>query len=89
VEPGWTGGDQREIAVNVARECGSKQGYLSKAEAKRVVHLMGARHRDAFHLYTCPHCRLWHVAHIVPEAIRASLQRFPTRRAWQVEAWSA
>jgi hypothetical protein len=74
--------------VNIARECGSKQGYLSKPEAKRVVRLMSARHREAFHIYACPHCRLWHVGHIVPASIRASLQRFPTRRAWQVEAWS-
>jgi hypothetical protein len=86
VEPGWAGGDQGAVAVNIDRECGSKQGYLSKPEAKRVARLMTGRHRDGFHLYSCPHCGLWHVGHIVPAAIRATIQRFPTRRAWQVEA---
>ncbi len=77
-----------ETAVNIARECGTKQGYLSKPEAKRVARLMNSRHREDFHLYACSRCRLWHVGHVVPARLRAMLQRFPTRRAWQVEvAW--
>jgi hypothetical protein len=75
--------------VSIDRECGSKQGYLTKHDAKRVARLMTGRHADAFHLYACPHCRLWHVGHLVPQPLRAAVQRFPTRRAWQVEAWSA
>lgn len=72
--------------MNIDRECGSKQGYLSKVDAKRVARLMTGRHRDGFHLYSCPRCGLWHVGHIVPAAIRAAVIRFPTRRACQVEA---
>jgi hypothetical protein len=72
--------------VTIDRECGTKQGYLSKADAKRVARLMTARHRDGFHLYTCGRCGLWHVGHRQPVALRATIQRFPTRRAWQVEA---
>ena len=75
--------------MSIDRECGSKQGYVSKADAKRVARLMSSRHREGFHLYTCPHCRLWHVGHLVPAALRATIQRFPTRRAWQIDAcWS-
>ena len=65
--------ESREIERNVERGCLSKQTYLTKADAKRVSHLMSARYRDAFHLYACPNCRYWHVAHIVPAAIRAAL----------------
>jgi hypothetical protein len=72
--------------VTIDRECGTKQGYLSKAEAKRVARLMSGRYREGFHLYTCRRCGLWHVGHIVPAPIRAAIQRFPTRRAWRVEA---
>lgn len=57
--------------VNLERSCRSKQTYLTKADAKRVVRLMGARHRDAFHLYHCDGCRYWHVGHLVPAVIRA------------------
>jgi hypothetical protein len=52
-------------------ECGSKQGYLSKPEAKRVARLMSARHRERFHLYDCPRCGLFHVGHVVPAFFRA------------------
>jgi hypothetical protein len=68
------------------RECGAKQGYLSKADAKRVSRLMSARYREGFHLYRCSQCHLWHVGHIVPAPIRAVVTRFPARRAWRVEA---
>jgi hypothetical protein len=53
------------------RSCRSKQVYLTKAHAKAVVRLMGARHRDAFHLYGCDGCGYWHVAHLVPAWLRA------------------
>jgi hypothetical protein len=59
--------------MNVERGCRSKQTYLTKAEAKQVVRLMGARHRDAFHLYTCPACGYWHVGHLIPAVLRARL----------------
>ena len=72
--------------MNIDRECGPKQGYLSKAEAKRVARMMSARERDQLHLYRCPHCRVWHVGHVVPSVIRATLSRLPARRAWQVQA---
>ena len=72
--------------MQIDRECGTKQGYLTKADAKRVARLMSSRYREGFHLYRCPHCALWHVGHVVPAAIRAAIQRFPTRRAWRVEA---
>jgi hypothetical protein len=71
------------------RECGTKQGYLSKLEAKRVAQLMSARNREGFHLYACAHCGLWHVGHLVPAPIRAAIQSFPRRRAVQIAAaWS-
>jgi len=75
--------------VDIDRECGRKQGCLSKSEAKRVARLMSARHRDGFHLYRCPQCELWHVGHLVPAPIRAAIERFPRRRAVQLAAaWS-
>jgi len=57
--------------VDDDRECGSKQGYLTKADAKRVARLMTARYRERFHLYACPQCRLFHVGHLVPAFLRA------------------
>ncbi len=60
----------REGTVDVERGCRSKQVYLTKAHAKQVVRLMGARHRDAFHLYRCPACRYWHVGHVEPAWLR-------------------
>jgi hypothetical protein len=72
--------------MNVERGCRSKQAYLSKADAKRVVRLMGARHREAFHLYACPACRYWHVGHVVPAAIRARFVPNWERRAVQLGA---
>ena len=60
----------REGLVDVERSCRSKQVYLSKAHAKAVVRLMGARHRDQFHLYRCEACPYWHVAHLVPAWLR-------------------
>ncbi|MEO6349600.1 MAG: hypothetical protein ABIP53_03025 [Candidatus Limnocylindrales bacterium] len=57
--------------MDVERSCRGKQVYLSKDHAKAVVRLMGARHRDAFHLYRCGECRYWHVAHLLPAALRA------------------
>lgn len=68
------------------RECGSKQGYLSKAQAKFVARLMSRRNRDAFHLYTCSWCHLFHVGHDGGATLRATVQRQPTRRTWRVEA---
>jgi hypothetical protein len=62
-----------EVEMNVERGCLSKQAYLTKADAKQVSKLMSARNREAFHLYACPNCRYWHVAHVVPAAIRAAL----------------
>ena len=56
--------------MNIDRECGSKQGYLTKADAKRVARLMTAQHRERFHLYACPQCGLFHVGHIVPAFFR-------------------
>ena len=72
--------------MDIDRACGTKQGYLSKPEAKRVARLMSGRHREGFHLYACRQCGLWHVGHVVPATLRAAIQRVPTRRAWQVEA---
>jgi hypothetical protein len=57
--------------VDVERSCRSKQVYLTKAHAKAISRSMSARHRDAFHIYACDHCRYWHVAHLVPAALRA------------------
>ncbi len=59
--------------MDVEAGCRSKQVYLTKAEAKRVARLMARRHRDQFHLYTCPNCRNFHVAHLVPAAVRRAL----------------
>ena len=55
-----------ESAMVSEQGCRSKQGYLSKAEAKRVARLMSRRHREALHLYRCPDCGYHHVGHIVP-----------------------
>lgn len=57
--------------MDVERSCRSKQAYLSKADAKGIARSMSARHRDAFHIYACDHCRYWHVGHIVPASLRA------------------
>ena len=67
--------------MDVERSCRSKLAYLTKADAKRVVRLMGARHREAFHLYACEACRYWHVGHLLPAHIRASLVPNWERRA--------
>ena len=57
--------------MDIERGCRSKQAYLTKADAKHIARSMSARHREAFHLYRCPSCRYFHVAHLVPAAIRA------------------
>ena len=57
--------------MDAERSCRSKQTYLTKAHAKAVVRLMGAKHRDQFHLYGCGFCGYWHVAHLVPAFLRA------------------
>lgn len=63
--------------MDAERSCRSKQTYLTKAHAKAVVRLMGARHRDRFHLYGCGVCGYWHVAHLVPAFLRARpVERF-------------
>ncbi len=74
----------REGTVNVERGCRSKQVYLTKAHAKQVVRLMGARHRDAFHQYRCEACGYWHVGHLVPAVIRARVVPSWERRSVQV-----
>lgn len=59
------------------RSCRSKQTYLTKSHAKAVVQLMGARHRDRFHLYACGFCGYWHIGHTEPEWLRARpVERF-------------
>lgn len=70
--------------MDVERGCRSKQAYLSKADAKRVVRLMGARHREAFHLYACPACRYYHVGHLIPAVFRARLVPNWSRKAVQL-----
>jgi hypothetical protein len=72
--------------VNLERSCRSKQTYLTKADAKRVVRLMGARHRDAFHLYACDGCGYWHVGHAVPAVIRARIVPAYERAAVRLRA---
>jgi hypothetical protein len=57
--------------MDIERACRSKQAYLSKAEAKRVARDMSRRHREALHLYRCPHCGYHHVGHVVPAYFRA------------------
>jgi hypothetical protein len=57
--------------VDVERGCRSKQTYLSKAQAKAISRSMSARHREAFHIYACPSCRYWHVAHLQTASLRA------------------
>ena len=73
--------------MDVERGCRGKQAYLSKAQAKQVVRLMGARHREAFHLYACPACRCWHVGHVVRATIRARFAPAFSRRAIELGAW--
>lgn len=58
--------------MDIERGCRSKQAYLSKADAKRVARLMSHRHREALHLYRCPHCGYHHVGHVVPAFLRAA-----------------
>jgi len=70
--------------VDVERGCLAKQVYLTKAHAKQVIRLMGARHRDAFHLYGCEACGYWHVVHLVPAVFRARLVENWERRAVKV-----
>lgn len=70
--------------MNVDRGCRSKQVYLTKTQAKQVVRFMGARHREAFHLYRCDACGYWHVGHVVPSVIRARVVPSWECRAVQV-----
>lgn len=70
--------------VNVERGCRPKQAYLSKRDAKAISRSMSARHREAFHIYACPSCRYWHVAHAEPAALRARVVPSWERRAVQV-----
>jgi hypothetical protein len=70
--------------MNVERACRSKQPYLTKAEAKQVVRLMSAGHREAFNLYRCDGCRYYHVGHLIPAVLRARLVPNWSRRAVQV-----
>lgn len=56
--------------LDVDRTCRSKQVYLSKADAKRVARTMSRRHREALHLYRCPHCGYHHIGHVVPATLR-------------------
>jgi hypothetical protein len=80
--PPWEG-----PAVSKDRECGSKQGYLSKPKTKRFVRLMSAWHREGFHLYAWLHCGLYHVGHIVPAFLRAlTLDAWTARR--RMPAWA-
>jgi hypothetical protein len=65
------GGIARGPIMDIQCACRSKQAYLSKAEAKRVARGMSQRHREALHLYRCPHCGYHHVGHIVPAYLRA------------------
>ena len=59
--------------MNVEGGCRSKQTYLTKADAKRVVRLMGARRPEAFNLYRCEECGYYHVGHPIPAIFRARL----------------
>jgi hypothetical protein len=59
--------------MNVERSCRSKRTYLTKAEAKQVVRLRGARHRDSFNLYRCEACCYYHVGHLIPAIFRAQV----------------
>jgi hypothetical protein len=74
-----------EAEMNIERGCRSKQTYLTKAEAKRVVRLMGARYREAFNLYRCEACRYWHVRHLIPAVFRARVVPNWSRKAVQLD----
>jgi hypothetical protein len=67
--------------MDIERGCRSKRTYLTKAEAKQVVRLMGARYRDEFNLYRCEACRYYHVGHLIPAVFRARLVPNWSRRA--------
>jgi hypothetical protein len=67
--------------MDVERGCRSKQAYLTKAEAKQVVRLMGARHRDAFNLYRCEACGYYHIGHLIPAVFRAHVVPNWSRKA--------
>jgi hypothetical protein len=58
--------------MDIERGCRSKQVYRTRADAKRVVRLMSRRYREAFRLYPCPACSNYHIAHLIPAAIRAT-----------------
>ena len=70
--------------MNVERGCRSKQTYLTKADAKRVVRLMGARHRETFNLYRCEACGYYHVGHLIPAIFRARVVPNWSRPAMRV-----
>jgi hypothetical protein len=72
---------QEGTSMDPERSCRSKQTYLTKAHAKAIVRLMGARHRDQFHLYGCGFCGYWHVGHLVPAFLRAPQVHDFERRA--------
>jgi hypothetical protein len=73
------------------RECGSKQGYLGKAQAKHVAREMTERHGEPFHIYTCSWCGLYHVPHAEPRAIRVArhLRGLSPSRQRIAAAWAA
>jgi hypothetical protein len=73
--------------MDIGRECTRKQAYLSKSHAKAVSRSMSTRHREAFHIYACPHCRFWHVGHLQPAAIRARLVPRFERAAVRLGPW--
>jgi hypothetical protein len=60
-------------AMDIDRGCRSKQVYQTRADAKRVVRLMRRGSREAFRLYLCPACDRYHIAHLVPASLRATL----------------
>ena len=54
-------------------QCRGKEGFLTRAAAKRVVKAMRRRKRDRrepFDCYLCPHCGLWHIGSERPKRIR-------------------
>ena len=57
----------------VVRGCTSKRVYDTRQDARRVAKAMTRRHHEHLRAYACRYCRSYHVGHIVPAAVRATL----------------
>jgi hypothetical protein len=64
-------GAKGQGTVDVERSCRSKRVHLTRRDARHVERQMSRRYREQFTFYRCTNCGGYHVAHLVPAALRA------------------